>query len=101
MSDHGVLGTLFADALASADASARWDFGCGHVDDRMLVASTSHKGHGETNIRHWLIDVETLDVRGPVLYSVEVTSNPLGLGDGTWLTMGPSGREASEWRCPA
>jgi hypothetical protein len=100
MSDHTVLGTFFADALPSVDTLARWDFRCGLVNDHTLVASTSDKGHGETRIRHWLIDVDTLEVRGPLRYPVEVAANPLGLGDGTWLTTAPSRQSLSVWRLP-
>ncbi|MET7394859.1 hypothetical protein ABZS66_15355 [Dactylosporangium sp. NPDC005572] len=100
--DHTVVGTLFADMLPPTDASACWDLHqYGLVDDRTLVASTSYYGHGETGIRHWLIDVDALEVLGQVRYPMEVSSGPLGWGDGTWLTTGPTPNDLSVWRLPS
>lgn len=101
LADHIVLGTVFADALPSTGPLARWDLQCGLLNDRVLLASTSDKGHGETGIRHWLIDVDTLEVRGPVRYPDTVPANPISLGDGTWLTTGQIPDEMNVWQLPS
>ncbi|WP_212986809.1 hypothetical protein [Actinoplanes auranticolor] len=101
-SGHAVLGTVLADVLEPADPAARWGFRCGLVDDRTLVAGTSEHGYGTADVRHWLIDVETLEVRGPIRYPAvaDPGPHPIGLGDGTWLTMSPGGEDVHVWRLP-
>lgn len=89
--EHRVRGVLLADALPGAEPGDCWDFRCGPVDDRTVVASTSDKGHGRDRVRHWLIDVPALEIRGPVRAAAEAAANPRGLGDGTWITQGPAG----------
>jgi len=100
-SDHVGLGTVLADVLEPADPDARWGFRCGLVDDRTLVAETSEHGYGATGVRHWLIDVETLAVRGPIRYPAAAGPHPIGLGDGTWLTISSRGEDVSVWRLPS
>jgi hypothetical protein len=103
MADHAVLGTILADLLAPADPAARWGFRCGLLDDRTLVAGTSEHGYGTTGVRHWFIDVETLEVRGPIRYpaAADPGPHPIGLGDGSWLTMTPGGEDVQVWRLPS
>ncbi|MBB4764243.1 hypothetical protein ACFQFC_08490 [Amorphoplanes digitatis] len=97
-SDHAVLGTVSAGDLAPAAPSAGWDYGCGVVDDRTLIAGTSDDADGVV-ARHWLIDVETLEVRA-LRYPIGAGSNPFGLGDGTWVTSGPGPGDVHVWRLP-
>jgi hypothetical protein len=98
--DLAVLGTLLADALPSAGESAEWDFSYAFLDDRRLVASTSDRGHGKKDVRHWLIDVQALEVLGQVRYPADGFSGPQGWGDGAWMTTGPTLNDVSVWRLP-
>jgi hypothetical protein len=87
MAGFDVQGTVLADDLEEQSA---WEPGYGVVDDRTVVASTGS--------RHWLIDVDTLEVRGPLRYPAETGEIPAGFGDGTWLTTIPGTYDVSVWR---
>jgi hypothetical protein len=82
MAGHEVLGTVLAEDS--------WDPGFGVVDDRTVIV-----GAGAD---HWLIDVDTLEARGPLRYPAE-TGEILGaFGDGTWLTSTPGTDDVTVWR---
>ncbi|GAA2637757.1 hypothetical protein GCM10010399_83750 [Dactylosporangium fulvum] len=96
--DGAVTGTLFAKSLPGADDESRWDYVCGPVDDRTIVAGTSRHGHGDADVRHWLVDADDLTARGPLRYPATVGSDPRGLGDGTWITSGEDRFRLDVWR---
>ncbi len=88
LADLGVTSELVSADLAEASPESDWDYYVAPLDNRTYVASTSHHGHAEDDIQHWLIDVVDGVVRGQVRYPVAVGSQLTGFGDGTWLTAG-------------
>ncbi|AWT47156.1 hypothetical protein DMT42_36175 [Streptomyces actuosus] len=52
----------------------------------VLVPGRVHPAAGVAELRHWLLDAETLRPLGRVNYPVPVGEDVTALGDGTWLT---------------
>jgi hypothetical protein len=72
--------------LASSDTEedSFWDYECGFVDERTVIASTKDYRQPQ----HWLIETAQGNVVGQVEYPMPVSQAPMALGDGTWLTCG-------------
>ncbi|WP_051367940.1 hypothetical protein [Hamadaea tsunoensis] len=81
-----VIGSFFAE-LVTGREDHRWDlYGLGFVDGDRLVAATSEAGYAESGGRHWLLDTRRLTL-AEIDYPEPVTGRPIGLGDGTWITV--------------
>ncbi|MFJ8649356.1 hypothetical protein ACIRNI_24940 [Streptomyces sp. NPDC093546] len=67
----------------------------GYVDGDRILAAAGEDPWGE-EARHFILDAETLTVRGEVHYPDAVDCLPVPLGDGTWLTL--HGDTVRRWR---
>lgn len=80
------------------EAEPYWDYPCGFVDERTVIASTVDYDGQYGHSRHWLIDPERGDVLGQVHYPAPVSEFLAALGDGTWLTCGEDSCHVQLWR---
>lgn len=94
LADGAVLHEVAADQLQSHRASDSaeepyWDYVCGFVDERTVIASAAEDDEEEYGAQwHWLVDATQGEVLGRVEYPLPVSESPMALGDGTWLTCG-------------
>ncbi|WP_306215171.1 hypothetical protein [Actinoplanes sp. RD1] len=99
LADLGVTAELGSADLPEGGPESGWGYDVAPLDGRTYVASTSHHGHAERDIRYWLIDVADGVVRGQVRCPGATGPRLIGFGDGTWLTAGPEG-DLALWRLP-
>jgi hypothetical protein len=87
--DGAVIATFAAGWLSKRDdrATLLWDLHeIGAVDEHTVILSTSVEGDREKGVEHWLIDTDTAEVSGPVIYPGATPKLALGFGSGRWLT---------------
>ncbi|OKJ05657.1 hypothetical protein [Kitasatospora sp. CB01950] len=101
---HALDGALLAEGTppptADPDRPARWDWPCGFVDPRTVLASAldCHDDQGA----HWLLDTATLAPRHRVAYPTGRTpGHAQPLGDGTWLTFDAPTGTLHRWSAAA
>ncbi len=100
---HALDGTLLAEGAPlpsdDPDEPACWDWYCGFVDPRTVLASTLD--FDDDNGAHWLLDAATLTPRTPVSYPAGRTPGyARPLGDGTWLTFDDRTGLLQRWSAP-
>lgn len=80
------------------ESTLYWDMCGGYLDGATALVATYHDAEDEQEpCRHWLLDLATRELRGPVRYPRG--SAPAGfrsLGDGTWVT-GSAGGGLVRW----
>jgi hypothetical protein len=87
--DGAVIATIVAGWLSEREdrVKLRWDLNeIGAVDEHTVILSTSVGGNWEEGVEHWLIDTDTAEVRGPVVYPGATPDLAVGFGSGRWLT---------------
>lgn len=87
--DGTVIATIVAGWLSEREdrVKLRWDLNeIGAVDEHTVILSASVGGNGEEGVEHWLIDTDTAEVRGPVVYPGATPDLAVGFGSGRWLT---------------
>ncbi|MBQ0905661.1 hypothetical protein [Micromonospora sp. U21] len=77
-----------------------WDYQCGFVDERTVIARADENDEEYGRPQHWLIDVARGDVLGRVEYPMPISESPMALGDGTWLTCGEDPFQLLLWSLP-
>jgi hypothetical protein len=87
-------------APSNTDTEAFWDYRCGFVDERTVIASTEDSDADDRHPRHWLIDPTGGVVLGQPSYQVPVSHPPMPLADGTWLTCGQDRFQLLLWTLP-
>ncbi|MCO1598544.1 hypothetical protein M8C17_25685 [Micromonospora sp. RHAY321] len=105
--DGAVLHEIAADQLQSnpqppSDTAEEpyWDYRCGFVDERTVIASAEENDEEYGRPQHWLIDAAQGEVLGQVEYPMPVSESPMALGDGTWLTCGEDPFQLLLWSLP-
>ncbi|MFF0297368.1 hypothetical protein ACFYST_28075 [Kitasatospora sp. NPDC004614] len=96
---HDLDGTLLAEGTpppsTDPDSPAGWDWQCGFVDPRTVLASTLDY---DDDGAHWLLDAATLTLRNRLTYPPGHTPGyARPLGDGTWLTFEPRSGLVHRW----
>jgi hypothetical protein len=86
--DGAIIATITAGWLSTRQdrVKLRWDLDeIGAVDTNTAILSTSVGGDRQEGVEHWLIDMDTAEVRGPVLYPDATPELAVGFGNGRWL----------------
>ncbi|MGX1313949.1 hypothetical protein RKD24_004068 [Streptomyces calvus] len=98
---HALDGTVIAEQEpepADDEDPPCWDYSCGFVDADTVIATTVDSDEDPEHARHWLLDADTLRIRGTVTYPTgPVDSYVRPLGDGTWLTYDDTTDTLNRW----
>ncbi|GIH05640.1 hypothetical protein Rhe02_37070 [Rhizocola hellebori] len=105
--DTKVIGTLLAMQHSAHEDKdvVRWEAKeIGAVDERTIVVATgiaSISGIRATEVEHWLVDVDTLQARGPIHYPDGTPPSVVGIGKSRWMTKTPGVKLGFDvWTCP-
>ncbi|MGE7434083.1 hypothetical protein [Kitasatospora sp. NPDC001175] len=74
-----------------------WDYEAAFVDEGTVVAGTSECDAPYGSVRHWLVDVDGMTLRGEISYPVPVSGPARAAGDGTWYTVSKDGTSVHLW----
>ncbi|MFC3572799.1 hypothetical protein ACFOZ0_05800 [Streptomyces yaanensis] len=102
--DGSVLQKLDAKDTVSAHPSSTgrervyWDYEGAFVDEDTVVAGTSECDARYGTVRHWLVDVRGMTLRGEILYPFPVSGPARSAGDGTWYTVSKDSRSVHLWQ---
>lgn len=81
----------------TGDDRVYWDFDAAFVDEDTVVAGTSECDARYGSVRHWLVDVRGMDLRGEISYPVPVSGPARAAGDGRWHTISKDGTTVHLW----
>ncbi|MEU4623536.1 hypothetical protein AB0G04_26625 [Actinoplanes sp. NPDC023801] len=79
---------------ATGGGRVRWDLEAAFPWDDVAVAGTEDDAGAP---RHWLVDLVTMTVRGPVTYPVPVAGPARSAGPGLWCTISPGDAAVHLW----
>lgn len=86
-----------ADAVPQrGDDRPCWDYEAAFPDDDTIVAGIE----SAADPRHWLVDVNTMTVRGRIDYPFPISGSPRSAGRGTWYTAAEDGTALHLWTLP-
>ncbi|MFJ2581779.1 hypothetical protein [Kitasatospora aureofaciens] len=64
-----------------------WDYDAAFVDEDTVVAGTSECDARHGSVRHWLVDVQGMTLRGEISYPAPVSGPARAAGGGMWYTI--------------
>ncbi|WP_392675758.1 hypothetical protein [Streptomyces sp. LN785] len=98
---HALDGTVLAEGAVEPSDDGNppcWEYGCGFVDADTVIAATVGSDGDQERVRHCLLNVRTLQVRGRVVYPTGPADSCVRpLGDGTWLTYDGRSDTLNRW----
>lgn len=74
-----------------------WDYDAAFVDEDTIVAGTSECDAPYGSVRHWLVDVHGMSLRGEISYPVPVSGPARAAGGGAWYTISKDGTSVDLW----
>ncbi len=74
-----------------------WDFEAAFVDEDSVVAGTSECDARYGPVRHWLVDVNGMDLLGELSYPLPVSGPARTAGGGRWYTISKDGTSVHLW----
>lgn len=103
--EHGSKGIRKLDAADAVPAHPRntgndrvyWDFEAAFVDEDSVVAGTSECDARYGPVRHWLVDVNGMDLLGELSYPLPVSGPARTAGGGRWYTISKDGTSVHLW----
>ncbi|WP_145794519.1 hypothetical protein [Kitasatospora atroaurantiaca] len=87
-------GRVHVQELAGEDSEERIVGRPGFIDDQTVIVAVAEEEWAE-EARHFVVDARSLQISAELEYPFPVGSDPIALGDGTWITA--SGDEVRRW----
>ncbi|MFE7390715.1 hypothetical protein [Streptomyces sp. NPDC057582] len=75
-----------------------WDFEAAFADEDTVVAGTAQCDKEYGTVRHWLVDVRGMSLRGEITYPFPVSGPARSAGNGTWYTVSEDGTSLHLWQ---
>ncbi|MFF7881624.1 hypothetical protein ACH40F_17205 [Streptomyces sp. NPDC020794] len=90
--------TVPVHSRSAGEGRVYWDYEAAFVDEDTIVAGTSECDGQYGTVRHWLVDVRGMTLRGEILHPFPVSGPARSAGDGTWYTVSEDGASVHLWR---
>jgi hypothetical protein len=91
-------GTVPAHPEATGTDRVHWDREAAFVEEDTVVVGTSECDARHGAVRHWLVGVGGMTLRGEVCYPFPVSGPVRSAGDGTWYTVSADRTSLHLWR---
>ncbi|MFF1547993.1 hypothetical protein [Streptomyces sp. NPDC058291] len=90
-------GTVPAHPRSTGEERVFWDYEAAFIDEDNIVAGTSECDARYDTVRHWLVDVRSMTLRGEIIYPFTVSGPARSAGSGAWYTVSKDGTSVHLW----